>query len=107
MLTLSGYFSIQGGNYPKNDRKKATAVNIVTKQEFSGFLGQRDTSPDDPPPPRKAPDPEVVKRMIFSGYFNSDIMAALDLPWANATYKVRVNLGDIPSNEITVQVSVE
>ena len=107
MLMLSGFFRIQGASYPKNDRRKVTAVDIATKKEYTAFLGQKDSNPDDAPPPRQPPDPEVVKRMVFSQYFNSDIMAALGLPWANATYKVRVDLGDIRSNEIVVQVVVE
>ncbi len=106
-LLLSGFFRVQGANFPKDDRLKVVATDTATKKESSAFLGQKDNSPDVPPPPRKAPDPEVVKRMVFSQYFNSDIMAALGLPWANATYKVRVQFGDLRSNEITVQVIVQ
>ena len=107
MVLLCGFFRVQGGNYPKDDRLKVIAADISTKKEYTAFLGQHDSNPDVPPPPRQPPNPEVVKRMVFSQHFNSDIMAALGLPWANATYKVQVHFGDLRSNEITVQVIVQ
>ena len=107
ILMLSGFFRVQGGSYPKDDRLKVTASDVASKKEYTAFLGQKDSSPDVPPPPRQPPDPEVVKRMVFSQHFNSDILAALGLPLTNAIYKVRVDLGNIRSNEITVQVIVQ
>lgn len=107
MLLLRGSYRIQGTNYPANDRLKLIAVDVVAKREYTGFAGQRDASPDVPPPSSAPPDPEIVKRMIFSGFFNADLVATLKLPRVSATYRVRAEFGDIPSNEITVQIVVQ
>src|SRR5687767_1602812 len=104
MVILRGHSRIQGTNYPADDKLKLFAVNVATKQEYTAIAGQRDPSPDEPPPPSTPPDPEVVKKMVFSKYFNTDLMATLGLPWTNATYRVRAQIGPIPSNEISIQV---
>lgn len=104
MILLHGTYRLSGGNYPANDRLKFTATDVATRREYSGYAGQQDASPDVPPPDAEKPDPEVLKRMVFSGFFNADLVATVHLPWTAATYRVRVDLGPIPSNEITVQV---
>jgi hypothetical protein len=106
-ILLRGTYRIQGGNYPKDDRLRLTATDIVSRKQFTGAAGQRDPSPDVPPPDSEAPDPETLKRMIFSGFFNADLVATVKLPWTNATYRVRAELGPIQSNEVTVQVLVK
>ena len=45
--------------------------------------------------------------MVFSGFFNVDLMATLSLPWSNATYKVRADFGNIPSGEIVVEIVIQ
>jgi hypothetical protein len=107
MLLIRGTWRIQGDKYPKDDRLRLIAVNLATKQEYARTAGQRDPSPDEPPPKTEPPDPAVIKRMIFSGFFNADLLGTVRLPWAAATYRVRAELGDIRSNEITIQVQVQ
>lgn len=106
MVILRGSYRIAGTNYPANDRLRLTAVD-GNRRQFEGVAGQRDSSPDEPPPPSDPPDTETIKRMIFSGYFNVDLMATLGLPWTNATYKVKAELGNIPSNEIVMEIVVQ
>lgn len=106
MILVRGTYRIQGDKYPKDDRLRLIAVNVATKQEYARTAGQRDPSPDEPPPKTEPPDPAVIKRMIFSGFFNADLVGTAMLPWASATYRVRAELGDIRSNEITIQVNV-
>ena len=107
MLLLHGCYRIQGANYPAKDRLKLIVVDMSSKREFNGVAGQREASPDVPPPPSAPPDPETVKRMVFSGFFNTDLVAMLQLPRVPATYRVRAELGNIPSNEVTIQVTVQ
>ncbi len=107
MLLLHGTYRIQGTNYPAKDRLKLIAVDVNTKREYVGVAGQRDPNPDVPPPPAEPPDPQVLKRMVFSGFFNTDLIATLKLPRAAAVYRVRAEFGSIPSNEITIQVTLQ
>lgn len=107
LLLLHGYYRIPGSDYPANDSIKLIAVDLGSKREFSAVAGQRDASPDVPPPPSAPPDPQTVKLMVFSGYFNTDLAGLLKLPRAAATYRVRAEFGAIPSNEITIQVTVQ
>jgi hypothetical protein len=104
MIIVRGTYRISGANYPANDRIKLVAINIATRHEYTGYAGQRDASPDVPPPESEKPDPQVLKRMVFSGFFNADLVATVKLPWNSASYRVRAEFGTIPSNEITVQV---
>jgi hypothetical protein len=104
MIIVHGTYRISGANYPANDRIKFVAINVATKREFTGYAGQRDASPDAPRPPSEKADPSVLKRMVFSGFFNADLVATVKLPWTTASYRVRAEFGAIPSNEITVQV---
>ena len=106
MLLLHGAYRIQGSNYPAKDHIKIIAVDVATKREYTAIAGQRDASPDVPPPPSDPPDPETVKRMVFSGFFNTDLVGTLRLPLVSAIYRVRVEFGIIPSNEINVRVIV-
>jgi hypothetical protein len=107
IVLLRGTYRIQGANYPKEDRLRLVATEVATRKQFAALAGQHDPSPDVPPPDSETPDPETLKRMIFSGFFNTDLVATLKLPWTNATYRVRAELGTIPSNEITVQIVVK
>lgn len=107
LVLLRGSYRIQGSNYPANDRIRLVAIDIASKRQYAAFAGQRDPSPDAPPPPSDPPNVETVRKMIFSGFFNTDLMATLGLPWTNATYKVRAEFGTIPSNEIPVQIIVQ
>jgi hypothetical protein len=107
MLLLRGTYRIQGDAYPKDDRLRLVAIDVRTRQEYSQTAGQRDASPDEPPPPAVPPDPAVTRRMVFSGHFNADLMGTLHLPWAPATYRVLARMGDLQSNELTVQVDIK
>lgn len=107
MLLLHGTYRIQGSNYPAKDNLRIIAVDAATKREYTGIAGQRDSSPDAPPPPSEPPNPETVKRMVFSGFFNTDLVGTLRLPLASANYRVRVEFGNIPSNEINIRVIVK
>ena len=107
MLILRGCYRISGANYPAKDRLKLIAVDVATKREYTAEAGQRDSSPDVPPPPSDPPDPETVKRMVFSGFFNADLMGTLKLPFTSGTYRIRAEFGNIPSNEITVKITVK
>ena len=107
MMHMPRAYRIAGASYPKNDRLRIIAVDAASRRQFEAAAGQRDPSPDEPPPPSDPPDPETVRRMIFSGFFNADLMATLGLPWTNATYKVRAELGNIPSNEIVVEIVIQ
>jgi hypothetical protein len=105
-VLLHGTYRIQGDKYPKQDLLRLVAVELASKKEYSGVAGQRDDSPDAPPPPAPAPAPAVIQRMVFSGFFNADLVATLKLPWSSASYRVRAELGDIRSNDVTVKVAV-
>ena len=107
MVILRGCYRISGANYPAKDRLKLIAVDVATKREYTGGAGQRDSSPDVPPPPSDPPDPETIKRMVFSGFFNADLMGTLKLPFTSGTYRIRAEFGNIPSNEITVKITVK
>jgi len=106
-VLLHGTYRIQGANYPANDSLKLTAIEMVSKKEFTAIAGQHDASPSVPPPPEAPPDPQMLKRMVFSGFFNTDLIATLKLPRVGATYRVRADLGNIPSNEIMVQITLQ
>ena len=107
MVLLHGFYRVPGTNFTPEARLKITAIDAGTKRQYSALAGQREASPDEPPPRRPPPDPELMKTMIFSQHFNTDLIAALGLPWTNATYKVKAEFGSMPSNEISVQVVVQ
>lgn len=108
MVLVHGSYRIQGDAYPADDRLRLVAVDTATGVEYAGEAGERDPSPTLPPPePEEPVEPEVFKRMIFSGFFNADLMATARLPWKSGTYKVRAELGRIRSNENTLQIVVQ
>jgi hypothetical protein len=106
MVLLRGMYRIQGSQYPAKDRLKLTAVDIRTRQEYTGFAGQKDASPDAPPPEGldEPPDPATMARMVFSGFFNTDLRGVLGLPATPGSYRVWAEYGPIKSNEITLQI---
>lgn len=106
LLILRGCYCIQGSEYPADDQIKITALDEQAKRKYTGVAGQRDASPEVPRPAKAPPKPETLKRMVFSGFFNADLLGTLGLPPATATYRVRVEFGNIPSNEITIQVAL-
>lgn len=108
VVLLSGLARISGTDYPKDDRLKLTAIDLATRKEYTAFLGQAEENHVvPPPPPANPPNPDVIKRMIFTRHFNSDIRAALSLPIANATYRLTLQIGDLRSNDLTVQIVIE
>ena len=108
MILIHGTYRIQGKDYPEDDRLRLIAVESRTQETYAAEAGDRDPSPIEPPPtPPPPPDPEAIKRMIFSGFFSTDLVTTVELPWKPGTYRVRATLGPIRSNEITVRVAIK
>jgi hypothetical protein len=106
VVRLSGLARISGADYPKDDRLELIAIDLATRKEYTAFLDQVEENLV-VPPPAKPPTPDVINRMIFTRHFNSDIRAALSLPIANATYRLTLQIGDLRSNDLTVQIVIE
>jgi len=102
---IHGRYHIKGSDYPVDDRLIVEAISAADQSAYQGVLGQL---PDDnliePAPAVPEPDPSVVKRMIFSGFFNADLREAVGLPAAAGKYRVRVHMGQIKSNEISIRL---
>ena len=106
MILIRGTYRISGDNYPAKDTLKLVALDVQTKKEYSGVAGQQDPSRSIPRPLSPPPDPQKLARMVFSGFFNADLVATLKLPPAPATYRVRAELGPIVSNDVTIKVVI-
>jgi hypothetical protein len=104
---LRGTYRIQGDKYPSPDTLVIHAIDMASKKEYQGAAGQQDSSPVGKRPASAPPNPETIKRMVFTGHFNTDLILTLKLPIASATYKVRADLGNIQSNEITLRIIVQ
>ncbi len=106
MVVLNGYYKLDGSEYPLDDDDlRIQAVNTATKATFEAAAGEKDDSPvepDEPGPPLSRDD---IRDMVFSGYFNTDILLALKLPPSGGKYRVWVTMGSIKSNEITIDIA--
>jgi len=106
LIVVRGMYRLQASQYPKTARLKLVAVDLKTREEFRGFAGQQDASPDEPPPDQEPLDAEQMKRMVLTGYFNTDLVGLLNLPLRSAQYRVWAELGTFRSNEITIEANV-
>lgn len=106
LILVHGTYRIQASDFPPDARLRLVALDQRTKQEYAGGVGQRDASPDVPPPKTSEPPAETLQRMVITGYFNTDLVATVKLPWASAIYRIHAELAGNLSNEITIQVTV-
>jgi len=108
MVILRGTFAIQGNQMTESSRLVLKAVDLRTKQEYSGVAGQQDPSPVVPDPnadePEDPEDIELARQMIYTGFFNTDIIGMLGLPRSPGAYRVWAEYGTVKSNEINLQI---
>lgn len=107
-VVINGYYRLNGSEYPLNDDDlRIHAVNTANRMTYESGAGQKDDSPvepDEPGPPLSRDD---IRDMVFSGYFNTDILLTLKLPVGAAKYRVWVAMGPVKSNEILLEISVK
>ena len=78
----------------------------ATQAIYTGAVVDKDPSPEEPPPPEKPLDPEALKGLATSSYFNPNIASYVRLPARPATYQVMVKYGGMQSNIVTIQILV-
>ena len=103
-IVVRGYYRIAATNYPSKAALKLVATEATSKAKYEGEMGEKDPSPTVPPSPPRQLDPKIKERMTYTAHFNSDLVATVNLPRTPGTYRVRVELGPIKSNEVTVQI---
>ena len=104
---IHGYYRLGGSEYPLDDDDlRIHAVNMATKLTYEAGAGQRDDSPIEPEEPRPPLSRDDIRDMVFTGYFNTDLMLTLKLPPTGGKYRVWVTMGPVKSNELLLEISV-
>ncbi len=106
-VLIYGYYKLAGSVYPLDDDDlRIYAVDTATKFPYEASAGEKDESPDEPPEEGSPLTREDIANMVFSGYFNTDLVGTLRLPPKNAKYRIWASLGKIKSNEILIEIIV-
>ncbi len=83
---------------------KLVMTETKTKRRYVGEVLDRYPSPEAPPPPSAAIDPESLKGLATSSYFNLNAASYLSLPAHPGILVVQVEFGGVFSNEVVIEI---
>jgi hypothetical protein len=106
-IPICGYFHMDIRLNVPPEPMRLVAVDKRTKQVFSGPIIELDPSPDEPPPAELPVTPRQVQGLSGGGYFNPNLANFVDLPHTSATYDVHVELRELRSNVVTIELIKE
>ncbi|MDA1075652.1 MAG: hypothetical protein O3A63_12960 [Proteobacteria bacterium] len=102
-LPVCGFYQLDLGMLITNSTIWIHAKNMETQEVFSGLVFENDPGieePDDEPPL----EPHEVAGQSISAYFNPNLPKYVAIPAEAAKYQVMVQIGEVRSNIVEVQV---
>lgn len=106
VIPICGYYQLSMLELSKDSIIQLFAMNVETQQVYRGELIEEDAATEEPMP-FDEPEllPQDLEGQLLSAYFNPNLTHYVDLPIAEATYKVLVQIGQVKSNIVEVKVN--
>jgi hypothetical protein len=106
VIPICGYYQLSMLELSKDSIIQLFAMNVETQQVYRGELIEEDAGTEEPMP-FDEPEllPQDLEGQLLSAYFNPNLTHYVDLPIAEATYKVLVQIGQVKSNIVEVKVN--
>jgi hypothetical protein len=106
LIQVCGYYHLNVPSPPKYDNiieaMTLVAINIETQKRYAGPMMKPDTAA--PPPSREPPSREEVANISVAGYFNPNLADYVSLPPEPGTYDIHVELDEMKSNVIRIEL---
>jgi hypothetical protein len=107
ILPICGYYHLDMESLLESQPLK---FNVSKKGEdhfFSGFLLDKDPSPQEPEPFSTEVRKEDLKDLSLGSYFNPNLIDYVNVPLITGEYQVFVEYGGIKSNTVIVKVTIK
>jgi hypothetical protein len=105
VIPLCAYYRMEVSSSPDEKPKQIIAIDTDTGKSYSGLILDVEEGPVFESEEKW--DPEEVKGMFVSGYFNPNLAYHVHLPRESATYEVCVEWKTYQSNKVTIQIIKE
>jgi hypothetical protein len=104
-VPVCGYYLLEAEKSDSNENMKIIARNIKNNIKYEGLIFILDYSPEEPPPfDELSFSKEELEGISVGSYFNYNIINFVDLPVEEAKYEVWVNLNNIESNKVIIEL---
>ncbi|MEP1445380.1 MAG: hypothetical protein ABJK37_04585 [Paraglaciecola sp.] len=106
IIPICGFYQLDLAELSKDSVIQLFAMNVETEQVYRGELLEEDAGTEEPMPfDEPELQPQDLEGQLLSAYFNPNLAYYVDLPIAEATYKILVQIGQEKSNIVEVKVS--
>lgn len=106
VIPICGFYQLGMLELSRDSVIQLFAMNVETEQIYRGELLDEDAGTEEPMP-LDEPEllPEDLEGQILSAYFNPNLSHYVNLPAEEATYKILVQIGQVKSNIVEVNVT--
>ncbi|MBU3004972.1 hypothetical protein [Paraglaciecola arctica] len=106
VIPICGFYQLDLAELSKDSVIQLFAMNVETQQVYRGNLIEEDAGTEEPMPfDEPELQPQDLEGQLLSAYFNPNLVQYVDLPIAEATYKILVQIGQVKSNVVEVKIS--
>lgn len=106
VIPICGFYQLDLAELSKDSVIQLFAMNVETEQVYRGKLIEEDAGTEEPMPfDEPELQPQDLEGQLLSAYFNPNLAHYVDLPLAEATYKILVQIGQVKSNVVEVKIS--
>lgn len=106
VIPICGFYQLDLAELSKDSVIQLFAMNVETQQVYRGNLIEEDAGTEEPMPfDEPELQPQDLEGQLLSAYFNPNLAHYVDLPIAEATYKILVQIGQVKSNVVEVKIS--
>ena len=106
IIPICGYYQLGMLELSKDSVIQLFAMNVETQQVYRGELIDEDAGTEEPMPfDEPVLQPEDLEGQLLSAYFNPNLSHYVELPVAEATYKILVQIGQVKSNIVEVNIN--
>ncbi|WP_339719570.1 hypothetical protein [uncultured Paraglaciecola sp.] len=106
VIPICGYYQLGMNELSKDSVIQLFAMDLETQQVYRGELIDEDAGTEEPMP-FDEPEllPQDLEGQLLSAYFNPNFTRYVNLPTAEATYKILVQVGQVKSNIVEIKVN--
>lgn len=106
IIPICGYYQLGMLELSKDSVIQLFAMNVETQQVYRGELIDEDAGTEEPMPfDEPVLQPQDLEGQLLSAYFNPNLSHYVELPVAEATYKILVQIGQVKSNIVEVNIN--
>ena len=107
ILPICGYYHLDMESLLESQLLKFYVFRIGEDHIFSGFLLDKDPSPQAPEPFSTEVKKEDLKGVSLGSYFNPNLLDYVNVPLITGKYQIFVEYGGMKSNTVTVKVTIK